>query len=45
MEVGLACVAIEFARGEWVLVEVCGSKIYLFIIIIFFWVWTVDARG
>ena len=36
MEAGLACVAIGFVRGEWVLVEVCGSKIYLFIIIIIF---------
>ena len=26
VEAGLACVAIEFARGEWVLVEVGGSK-------------------
>jgi hypothetical protein len=41
VEAGLACVAIGFARGEWVLVEVGGSNfIYLF----FFWVWIVDAR-
>jgi hypothetical protein len=40
MEAGLACVAIGFARGEWVLAEVGGSKFFLF-----FWVWIVDARG
>jgi hypothetical protein len=44
MEAGLACVAIGFARGEWVLVEVGGSKIIIIIIIFFFWVWIVDAK-
>ena len=29
VEVGLGCVAIRFARGEWVLVEVGGSKKFL----------------
>ena len=40
VEAGLACVAIGFARGEWVLVEVGGSKYFFF----FSWVWIVDAR-
>ena len=30
MEAGLACVAIGFARGEWVLVEVGGSNFFFF---------------
>ena len=29
VEAGLDCVAIRFARGEWVLVEVGGSKKFL----------------
>jgi hypothetical protein len=29
VEAGLDCVAIKFARGEWVLVEVGGSKKFL----------------
>ena len=30
VEAGLACVAIGFARGEWVLVEVGGSIFFFF---------------
>ena len=30
VEAGLGCVAIGFARGEWVLVEVGGSKFLFF---------------
>jgi hypothetical protein len=48
VEARLACVAIGFARGEWVLVEVGGSNFLFFIlfyfIFFFFWVWIVDAR-
>ena len=29
VEAGLDCVAIRFARGEWVLVEMGGSKKFL----------------
>ena len=29
VEAGLDCVAIEFTRGEWVLVEVGGSKKFM----------------
>ena len=30
MEAGLACVAIGFARSEWVLVEVGGFNFFFF---------------
>ena len=36
VEAGLACVAIGFARGEWVLVEVGGSKFFIFIYLFIF---------
>jgi hypothetical protein len=36
VEAGLACVAIGFARGEWVLVEVGGSKFFIFYFFFYF---------
>ena len=37
MEAGLACVAIGFARGEWVLVEVGGSNFYFYFYLFLFY--------
>ena len=35
VEARLACVAIGFARGEWVLVEVSGSN-FIYLLLLFF---------